>query len=121
MEGFPVRDVCKFLGVKPYVLRYWEREIPLLSPKKDLSGHRRYTWSDLEILFRLRYLLHEKGYTVAGARNLIWREFTGERQDKRAIFMAIRTELIKLLQKSHAMASEYRIVKPPKQDVDSQA
>ena len=68
MEGFQIREVCKFIGVKPYVLRYWEKEIPLLAPKKDLSGHRRYTWADLQILFRLRYLLYEKGYTVAGAR-----------------------------------------------------
>ena len=79
MEGFQIREVCKFIGVKSYVLRYWEREIPLLSPRKDLSGHRRYSWADLQILFRLRYLLYEKGYTVAGARKLIWQELTGDR------------------------------------------
>ncbi len=108
MEGYPIRDVCKFLGVKPYVLRYWEREIPLLSPKKDLSGHRRYTWSDLQILFRLRYLLHEKGYTVAGARKLIWKEFTGGMQNRRALFMALRSELIQMLQKSRSMTESYQ-------------
>ena len=104
MEGFPIRDVCKFLGVKAYVLRYWEREVPLLSPKKDLSGHRRYSWSDLEILFRLRYLLHEKGFTVAGAKRAIWEEFTGDAQNNRAHFMALRTELIRLLQQSRSIS-----------------
>jgi DNA-binding transcriptional MerR regulator len=107
MEGFPIRDVCKFLGVKPYVLRYWEREVPLVAPRKDLSGHRRYSWSDLEILFRLRYLLHEKGYTVAGARKLIWQEFTGNMQNRRAHLMALRGELIRLLQKSRSMSESY--------------
>ena len=100
MSKFPVRDVCKFIGVKPYVLRYWEREIPLLSPKKDMGGRRQYTWADLEVLFRLRYLLREKGYTVAGARNQIWQEFTGEDQNRRAKLLALRTELLRLLQKS---------------------
>ena len=100
MKKFPIRDVCKFLGVKPYVLRYWEQEIPLVSPQKDMGGRRQYTWSDLEVLFRLRYLLYEKGYTVAGARNQIWQEYTGENQNQRAKFLAVRTELLKLLQKS---------------------
>lgn len=106
MEGFQIRDVCNFIGVKPYVLRYWEKEIPLLSPRKDLSGHRRYSWSDLQILFRLRYLLYEKGYTVAGARKLIWQEFTGKAQDKKALYMALRSELITLLQITRAMFPE---------------
>ena len=103
MKRFPIRDVCKFLGVKPYVLRYWEQEIPLISPKKDLGGRRQYTWSDLEVLFRLRYLLYEKGYTVAGARNQIWNEYTGTDQNQRAKMLALRTELIKLLKKSQSV------------------
>ena len=103
MEGFPIREVCKFIGVKPYVLRYWEREIPFLAPRKDLSGHRRYSWADLQILFRLRFLLHEKGYTVAGARKLIWQEYTGKGQDNKALYMALRSELISLLQKTRAI------------------
>ena len=107
MEGFQIREVCKFIGVKPYVLRYWEQEIPLLAPRKDLSGHRRYSWADLQILFRLRYLLYEKGYTVAGARKTIWQEYTGTAQGKKALYMALRSELITLLQKSRAILSDY--------------
>ena len=107
MEGFQIREVCKFIGVKSYVLRYWEREIPLLSPRKDLSGHRRYSWADLQILFRLRYLLYEKGYTVAGARKLIWEEFTGDGQNKKALYMAMRSELIVLLQKTRSIRFKY--------------
>jgi DNA-binding transcriptional MerR regulator len=106
MEGFGIREVCKFIGVKPYVLRYWEKEIPLLAPRKDVNGRRRYSWADLDVLFRLRYLLHEKGYTVAGARKLIWKEFTGKDQDKKAIYMALRSELIMLLQKTRSIQLE---------------
>ena len=119
MEGFQVRDVCKFIGVKPYVLRYWEREIPLLSPRKDLNGHRRYSWADLQILFRLRYLLYEKGYTVAGARKLIWQEFTGKAQDKKALYMALRSELIMLLQKTRAMTPDNQAEIQPKRDANT--
>lgn len=109
MKKFPIRDVCKFLGVKPYVLRYWEQEITLVSPKKDKGGRRQYTWSDLEVLFRLRYLLYEKRYTIAGARNQIWREFTGEDQNQRATLMSLRSELLRLLQKSRAVREELEV------------
>lgn len=96
--AFPIRDVCKFLGVQPHVVRYWEQEVPLLTPRKSRTGHRVYTWADLEILFRIRHLLYDKGYTLAGVRNRIWEEATGECQNARARVMAVRTELLRTVE-----------------------
>ena len=95
-RNMPIRDVCSLLGVKPHVLRYWEREIPLLSPKKTVSGHRSYSGSDLEILFRIRHLLNERGFTLAGVRQKLWAETAADYQDAKAKITAIRSELIGL-------------------------
>ena len=96
MKTFLIGDVCKFLGVKTHVLRYWEREIPLLSPRKDMSGRRIYTWKDLEMLYRIKHLLYERGYTVSGAKKRLWEDMAENRQNIRAVTMSLRSELIKL-------------------------
>ena len=95
-QRFPIRDVCTFLGVKPHVLRYWEKEIPFLSPRKTVTGHREYTWNDLEILFRIRHLHHDKGYTLSGVRNKLWEEASADYQDAKARISAIRAELMSI-------------------------
>ena len=99
-RGFPLGDVCTFLGIKPHVLRYWEQEIPLVSPRRSRTGRRVYTWSDLDILFRVRHLLQDRGYTIAGARDRIWEESTGEAQDVKALIAAVRAELFRLMDKA---------------------
>ncbi len=96
---FAVRDVCMFLGVKPHVLRYWEKEVPLLAPRKSVSGHREYTISDLEVLFRIHHLLYKKGFTLAGVRRQLWEESTNELQDQKARFTALRVELVDLAER----------------------
>lgn len=93
---FRVRDVCALLNVRPHVLRYWEREIPLLSPKKTVSGHRLYSFADIEILFRIRYLLYERGCGMAEIRERLWSETSAEYQDVKARISALRAELIGL-------------------------
>lgn len=59
------------LGVKAHVLRYWEQEFPKLNPEKNRSGHRAYSRSDVEFLFQLRSLLHEKRFSIEGARAVV--------------------------------------------------
>ena len=96
-SGFGIGDVCMFLGVKQHTLRYWEREIPLVSPRKSLSGRRVYTWADLDVLFRLRHLIYEKGYTLSGAKRRLWEEASSGKQNTMAHVRAIRAELLRLL------------------------
>lgn len=65
---FKIGEVARIAGVEPYVLRFWESEFPILSPRKAESGHRVYRRKDVETVIRIKELLYGKGYTIAGAR-----------------------------------------------------
>ncbi len=101
MEGYHIGEVCRLLDVKPHVLRYWEQEIPFLSPRKDDSGRRLYSIRDVNMLFRLRHLLYDRKYTVEGARQRIWEELEGISPDIQARIHAIRHELLSALSLIH--------------------
>lgn len=96
MGAYQIGDVERLLDVKAHVLRYWEKEIPLLQPRKDLAGRRVYTQADLRILLRLKHLLYERRFTLEGAREQLFRELSGGDQDARAVLNALRSELIEL-------------------------
>jgi len=65
---FRIGEVARIVGVKPYVLRYWETEFPVLRPGKTPSRHRLYRRRDVEILLEIKHLLYEEGFTIAGAK-----------------------------------------------------
>ena len=65
---FKIGEVARLLGVKPYVLRYWESEFSVLRPGKTRSRHRLYRRKDVETLLEIRRLLYAEGYTIAGAK-----------------------------------------------------
>ncbi len=65
---YKIGEACKELGIQPYVLRYWETEFPALAPNKSRSGQRVYSEKELEIIRRIKQLLYEEGYTIAGAK-----------------------------------------------------
>ncbi len=71
---FKIGEVSELLGVEPYVLRYWEGEFPVLSPKKSGTGHRLYRRKDVELLLRIKHLLYEKRFTIEGARQSLHTE-----------------------------------------------
>jgi DNA-binding transcriptional MerR regulator len=71
---FKIGEVSELLGVEPYVLRYWESEFPVLSPKKSGTGHRLYRRKDVELLLRIKHLLYEKRFTIEGARQTLQSE-----------------------------------------------
>ena len=68
---FKIGEVSELLGVEAYVLRYWESEFPVLSPKKSGTGHRLYRRKDVELLLRIKHLLYEKRFTIEGARQAL--------------------------------------------------
>lgn len=72
--GFKIGDVAELLGVKQYVLRYWESEFELLRPKKASNNQRMYTRKDVENAFLIRKLLYRDRFSIEGARNVL-REF----------------------------------------------
>lgn len=69
-EAFKIGDAATLVGVRAHVLRFWEQEFPRLTPRKGATGHRYYSRDEVEQLRRLRTLLYDRGYTIAGARAL---------------------------------------------------
>ena len=65
---FKIGEVAKLVGVKPYVLRYWETEFSVLRPGKTRSRHRLYRRKDVETLLDIRRLLYAERYTIEGAK-----------------------------------------------------
>jgi DNA-binding transcriptional MerR regulator len=65
---FRIGEVADIVGVRPHVLRYWEEELGILRPMKTRGAHRQYRRRDVEIALVIKKLLHEEGFTVAGAR-----------------------------------------------------
>jgi DNA-binding transcriptional MerR regulator len=65
---FKIGEVAKLVGVKPYVLRYWETEFPAIRPGKTRSKHRLYRRRDVEALLEIKRLLHNERYTIEGAK-----------------------------------------------------
>ncbi len=65
---FKIGEVCDLVGVQAHVLRYWETEFPMLSPQKNRSGQRTYRRRDVEIALRIKELLYDELFTIAGAK-----------------------------------------------------
>jgi len=71
---FRIGEVAKLCKVEAYVLRFWESEFPQLKPNKSGTGQRLYRKRDVEMALQVKRLLHEQGYTIAGARQLLQSE-----------------------------------------------
>jgi DNA-binding transcriptional MerR regulator len=65
---FKIGEVCHLVGVEAHVLRYWETEFPTLQPQKNRAGQRTYRRKDVEMALRIRELLYDEGFTIAGAK-----------------------------------------------------
>jgi DNA-binding transcriptional MerR regulator len=85
-ERYKIGDVCRIADVQPYVLRYWESEFPLLAPDRSQTGPRTYTSRELKLIERIKRLLYDEGYTIAGAKKRLEGEAGGrpEAKDTRA-------------------------------------
>ncbi len=68
---FKIGEVAKMADVPTHVLRYWESEFPGIKPKRANSKQRLYRRQDVELVLKIKTLLHDQGYTIAGARKLI--------------------------------------------------
>ena len=64
---YSIGEVSDLLGIKPYVLRYWETEFSLLNPQKSVTGQRTYRKKDIEVALTIKRLLYDEQYTIAGA------------------------------------------------------
>jgi len=74
---YKIGEVCEMTDTQPYVLRFWESEFPQLAPKKSRSGQRVYRKRDIDIVERIKHLLYDQGFTIAGARKRLEQEDAG--------------------------------------------
>jgi DNA-binding transcriptional MerR regulator len=101
-----IGEVEEIIGVKAHVLRYWEQEFLMLQPKRDKAGRYIYSERDIHLLFRLKHLLYEKGYTIAGAQRQMFVELFGENQGIHAQIALLYSELLALYLKIQTLGQK---------------
>jgi DNA-binding transcriptional MerR regulator len=90
---FKIGEVCEITDTQPYVLRYWESEFPALAPAKNSSGQRIYRRKDIETVLRIKQLLYEEGFTIAGAKKRLEAEIGGRGTTPSAMASLPETEV----------------------------
>jgi len=84
-EGlYRIGEVSRKTGVKAFVLRYWETEFPMLEPIKGPNGRRSYRAEDVDLILKIKRLLYDEGFTIAGARRHL-REGGGAKEESASI------------------------------------
>ncbi len=81
---FKIGEVSELLAVKAHVLRFWESEFPQLAPKKSGTGHRLYRRKDVELLLRIKQLLYDRRFTIAGAKQALHMDLRSARPRKKS-------------------------------------
>jgi len=92
---FRIGEVSRIVGVKPYVLRFWESEFPQIRPKRADSKHRTYERKDVELILEIKRLLYEERLTIEGAKKRL-RE-RQRKEDLKEFIRYMRYELQDLL------------------------
>ena len=90
---FRIGEVSRLCGLPSYVLRFWETEFPQLKPSKGSTGQRMYRRLDVENVLRVKKLLYDQGFTIAGARQQLRAEVKRKQNDLPFIPPASRSEL----------------------------
>jgi DNA-binding transcriptional MerR regulator len=90
---FKIGEVCEITDTQPYVLRYWESEFQALAPAKNSSGQRIYRRKDIETVLRIKQLLYDEGFTIAGAKKRLEVELSGRGTTPQAMASLPETEV----------------------------
>ncbi|MEX1010829.1 MAG: MerR family transcriptional regulator [Balneolaceae bacterium] len=78
---YTIGEVCKLSGIESHTLRYWERTIPELKPRRSKGGKRQYSEADVALVFQLKDLIVDQKYSTAGAKKAISEVEEPESQD----------------------------------------
>lgn len=101
-----ISEVSEMLDVKAHVLRYWETQFSMLRPKKNRAGNRMYRPDEVRLLLRIKELLYERRYTIAGARRSLLDdrkldepqvEIAFSEADRKLLLIEVKEELKNLL------------------------
>jgi DNA-binding transcriptional MerR regulator len=106
---FKIGEVADIVGVKPYVLRYWESEFSVIKPAKTRSKHRLYRRKDVETLLQIKRLLHEQRFTIEGARKRL-KSLHKEEREQLEMPLADRSYRSLLLRLKHDLESIHRLL-----------
>jgi len=107
---FKIGEVCELAGVQAHVLRYWETEFPMLAPQKNRAGQRTYRRKDVEMALRIKELLYDEQYTIAGAKKKLATELRSPGRDGSPA--AVRTAP-RSLRPPPSLAARFASVPPP--------
>jgi DNA-binding transcriptional MerR regulator len=102
---YSISEVAEMTGLEPYVLRFWEKEFPLLKPKKNRAGNRSYQQKDIDLINQIKHLLYDEGYTIDGAKSKLKTLRYGDEEAKlvtekmrlKNLLMEVKKELSELL------------------------
>jgi len=94
---FRIGEVASLCRLPAYVLRFWETEFAQLKPVKSSTGQRMYRKRDVESVVRIKKLLYEDGFTIAGARGQLREEIKSERSQTALPFPVNPTANVALL------------------------
>ncbi len=119
MRPLTIGEVCDILGLKPHILRYWEQEIPLLSPPKDGFGRREYHERELQQLFRIKYLVYTKKYTVQGVARRLLQEASGRAADHKGRVQAVRHAILNCAYRARGVSTRLAGLGVPKPMIDA--
>ena len=103
---FKIGEVCELAGVQAHVLRYWETEFPMLAPQKNRAGQRTYRRKDVEMALRIKELLYDEQYTIAGAKKKLATEMRGPVRDN------VSTRPVRSLQPPPSLAARFASAPP---------
>ncbi|RLA08361.1 MAG: MerR family transcriptional regulator [Gammaproteobacteria bacterium] len=94
---FSIGEVSKLCGVLPHVLRYWEEEFPQLSPVKKKGNRRYYRHSDIKLVLKIKYVLHDQGLTISGANKYFLSEKSNSNKNSTNKNYRIKKDLEEIL------------------------
>ncbi len=103
---FKIGEVSDLVGVKPYVLRYWESEFKDVTPVKSRTNQRLYKKKDVEILLRIRQLLYRERFTISGAKKKLKEEYHQSKQETPDEQLGLSLEQLPDLQEVNATFQE---------------
>ena len=88
---YSISEVSRMTSIEAYVLRYWEKEFPILKPRKNRGGNRQYTTGDIETINRIRHLRRNEKLTIDGARARLMMRRGSEEKVNAASSAKVRT------------------------------
>lgn len=106
---YSISEVSMMLGIPASTLRYWEKELPTVSPRKSQGGTRKYSATDIEELRLVFRLVKEEGHTIDGVKRLLRRRHSTEqgKQEVLSRLESIRSELLSMIEELDRVSAEH--------------